>query len=172
MAWEAVDLINIKILEGFKTSTLLQDIKRQNLSFILHVDAHCASILIVPRPLPEGVAAYNNFWFLPKGLNSKPTLALKTHSCKQWCKAKSFELSGYFFFFNSNFKWQQQRIALSCANPILHGSTSGGSAVIHQEKKKKIARIQQGFAVIPVWEIVKFPPKPPEVATIMIHLRC
>lgn len=39
-------------------------------------------------------------------------------------------------------------------------------------KKKKIARIQQGFAVIPVWEIVKFPPKPPEVAMMTINLRC
>lgn len=33
-----------------------------------------------------------------------------------------------------------------------------------KKKKKKIARIQQGFAVIPVWKIVKFLPKPPEVA--------
>lgn len=31
----------------------------------------------------------------------------------------------------------RQRIALSCANPILHGSTSGGSEVILLQKKKK-----------------------------------
>lgn len=42
--------LNLKILEGFKTSWLLQDIKRQNLSFILCIDADCTSILIVPLP--------------------------------------------------------------------------------------------------------------------------
>lgn len=64
---------------------------------------------------------------------------------------------------------------MSCANPIPHGSTSGGSEVIQQEKKKKrqrerkregenggrekkkIARIPQGFAVIPDGEIVGLP---------------
>lgn len=47
-----------------------------------------------------------------------------------------------------------------CANPILHGSTSGGSEVILlKKKKKKIARIPQGSAVIPDGEIVRLPTK-------------
>lgn len=53
---------------------------------------------------------------------------------------------------------------MSCANPILHGSTSGGSEVIllqhkKKEKKKKIARILQGSAVTPDLEIVRLPTK-------------
>lgn len=89
----------------------------------------------------------------------------------------SNRLSASSFFFllaaDSNFKWERQRIALSCANPILYGSTSGGSAVILLQKKL-IARIPQGSAVIPDGEIVRLPTKSlvGTEAMMMTNLRC
>lgn len=68
---------------------------------------------------------------------------------------------------------------MSCANPILHGSTSGGSEVILLKKKgkeKRIARIPQGSTAIPDRDIVGLPPKSSgyrgKGAMMMTNLRC